>query len=76
MPVGALLAVFGLLPGRTAAVRSRYVLLFLGLGLPFVLFVPAWGFLEDHASAGYYVVYVHNGGWFCGRKRLPPPFVY
>ena len=59
--VGSLLAVFCLLFGRTAAVRPRYVLLFLGLGLLLLLAVSAWSFLEHHASAGYYVVDVHNG---------------
>ena len=37
MPVGALLAVFGLLPRRAAAVGTRDILLFLGLGLYLVL---------------------------------------
>lgn len=60
VPVGALLAVFRLLEGRPAAVRSCYVLFFLGFGLDFVaVFAVALFCLAEHYSAsGYYVVYV------------------
>ena len=37
VPVGALLAVFGFLPCRAAAMRSRDVFLFLGLGFHFAI---------------------------------------
>ena len=37
VPVGALLAVFGFLPCRSAAMRSRDVFLFLGLGFHFAI---------------------------------------
>lgn len=70
MSVGSLLAVFSLLFSRTAAVCPRYVLLFLGLGLLFLLAVSARSFLEHHASAGYYVVDVHNGVVFMVAKVL------
>ena len=40
MPIGPLLTVFGFLPGRAAAVGTGDVLLFLGLGLYLVVFLP------------------------------------
>ena len=59
--VGALLAVFGLLFGRTAAMRSGDILFFLGLGLH-LLFRPKRGgrtFAEGHSAARDDVVDVH-----------------
>ena len=40
MSVGPLLTVFGFLPGRAATVGTGDVLLFLGLGLHLVVFLP------------------------------------
>ena len=62
--VGALLAVFRLLAGRPAAVRSCDVLLFLGLGLHLVACVVTvlLSRTKHYSAAGYYVVDVcHNG---------------
>ena len=59
--VGALLAVFGLLFGRTAAMRSGDILFFLGLGLHLLLRPRRGGrtFAESHSAARDDVVDVH-----------------
>ena len=59
--VGALLAVFGLLFGRTAAMRSGDILFFLGLGLHLLLRPRRGGrtFAEGHSAARDDVVDVH-----------------
>lgn len=60
MAVGTLLAVFGLLAGRAAAVRSRDILLLLGFGLYFATAVVVFllSRTEHYAAACYYVVNV------------------
>ena len=58
VPVGALLAVFRLLAGRPAAVRSCDILLFLGFGLYLaaVVFVVAFSLAEHYSATSNYVV--------------------
>ena len=60
VPVGTLLAVFGLLAGRTAAVGTGDVFLLFGFGLDFavVFLFPSASALEYDASAGDDLVYV------------------
>ena len=58
VPVGALLAVFSLLAGRAAAVRSGDILLLLGLGLNLARVVAGLilSRTEHYSAACYYVV--------------------
>lgn len=60
MPVGALLAVFGLLAGRPAAMRSSDILFLFGFGLNLAaaVFVFLLCRAEHYAAAGDYVVNV------------------
>lgn len=61
MPVGPLLAVFGFLPCRAAAVRPGDILLLLGFGLYLAVTVRILPLgAERHSASGYYVVYVHD----------------
>ena len=63
--VGALLAVFGLLAGRAAAVRPGDVLFLFGLGLHLAGLVVAFRRLAEHESAaGYYLVDVHGKDFY------------
>lgn len=56
--VGTLFTVFSFLAGRPAAVRSRDVFLFLGLGLHLAraFVVVAFRLAEHYSATGYYVV--------------------
>lgn len=63
--VGPLLAVFGFLPCRTAAVRSGDILFFLGFGFHFavsVVFLRA--VFEHYSAAGYNLVDVVSNAHF------------
>lgn len=76
MPVGALFAVLGLLFGRTAAVRPRYIFLLFSLGFHLIIFrVAARRTLaESHSATRDYLIDVHVQNVLCvnGGKALRP----
>ena len=59
--VGALLAVFGLLFSRTAAVRSSDIFFLFGFGFNLIVFFFASrrAFAEGHSATSNYLVYIH-----------------
>lgn len=61
MPVGALLAVFGFLPGTARAVRTGDILLFLGFGFHFAgIFRRRFCLPKNNATTGNNLVYVSH----------------
>ena len=76
MPVGALFAVLGLLFGRTAAMRPRYIFLLFGLGFHLILLLVAArrALAESHSATRDYLVDVHvqNVLGINGGKALRP----
>lgn len=76
MSVGTLFAVLGLLFGRTAAVRPRYIFLLFGLGFHLIILRVAARrpLAESHSATRDYLIDVHvqNVLWVNGGKALRP----